>query len=65
MARKLRGIERVKETEAYKWGYEDSVAYAIRLIRDKLGDRMVDGTWQPGSPLEREIIAALEDRRPL
>ncbi len=49
---------------AYREGYRDALEEAIRLVRERLGDRVVNNQWQPGSPVSTEMVLELKQRRP-
>ncbi len=49
---------------AYRAGYRDALEEAIRLVRERLGDRVVNNQWQPGSPLSTVMVNELKQRRP-
>ncbi len=48
----------------YNRGYRDALEEAIRLVRERLGDRVVNNQWQPGSPVSTEMVLELKQRRP-
>jgi hypothetical protein len=62
-AERRRETAEMRRREIYDEGYDDAIDEAIRLVREKLGDRVVNGVWQAGDPRADELVQALQQEK--